>query len=118
MTIQHPCSALFESIGRDEAAYAELLDVFLEDAPQRVAAIQAAAVSGDAVVLAREAHSYKGSASLLEAGDVVDSAHRLELLARENMLAGAAELADRLASDSAALFAMIRRYRSAFLQAA
>ena len=118
MTVQHPCVTLFESIGRDEEIYAELLDLFLEDAPSRVTAIRAAVNAGDVSSLAREAHSYKGAAAVLEAVDVATGAQQLEQLARSGRLDGAAEIVDQLVLESAALFAMIRRYRSAFLCAA
>jgi HPt (histidine-containing phosphotransfer) domain-containing protein len=118
VTIQHPCTGLFESIGRDEEAYAELLDVFLEDAQPRVTAIRSAVEAGDMATLAREAHTYKGAAAVLEAGDITSCAHGLEQLARAGRLDGAAEIVDRLATESAALFEVIRRYRSAFLHAA
>jgi HPt (histidine-containing phosphotransfer) domain-containing protein len=118
VTIQHPCTALFESIGRDEEAYGELLDVFLEDAPPRVDAIQSAIHDGDIGTLAREAHTYKGAAAVLEATEVRQCADALELLARRGCLDGAADIANRLAAESAALFEIIRRYRSAFLHAA
>lgn len=118
MTVQHPCTALFESIGRDEEAYAELLDVFLEDAPPRVDAIRSAIDVGDIATLAREAHTYKGVAAVLEANEVRNCAQALELLARTGRLDGAADVANRLAAESAVLFDVIRRYRSAFLHAA
>lgn len=118
MTVQHPCTALFESIGRDEEAYAELLDVFLEDAPVRVTAIRSAIDAGDTATLAHEAHTYKGAAAVLEATEVGNAAHALELLARAGRLDGAADIANRLVVESAALFEIIRRYRTAFLRAA
>jgi HPt (histidine-containing phosphotransfer) domain-containing protein len=118
VTIQHPCIALFESIGCDEEVYAELLDVFLEDAPPRVNAIRRAVEDGDAPTLAREAHTYKGAVAVLEAREVAGDAHRLELLARDGRLDGAAAIADQLARESAVLFETIRRYRSAFAAAA
>ena len=118
MTVQHPSAALFESIGHDEETYAELLDVFLDDAPPRVEAIRAAVEAGDVTTLAYEAHTYKGAVAALEATDVAGFAHRLELLARAGCLDGAAEIVDRLAIESAVLFEVVRRYRSAFACAA
>jgi HPt (histidine-containing phosphotransfer) domain-containing protein len=118
VTVQHPCVALFESIGCDHETYAELLDVFLEDAPPRVHAIRAAIATGDVSTLAREAHTYKGAASVLEASDVAHDAQRLEALARAGRLDGAAEIAEQLASESAVLFDVIRRYRATSLCAA
>jgi HPt (histidine-containing phosphotransfer) domain-containing protein len=118
VTVQHPCAALFESIGRDEDAYAELLDVFLEDAPVRVDAIRSAIDDGDTATLANEAHTFKGAAAVLEAHEVGSCAHALELLARGGRLDGAADIANRLVVESTALFEVIRRYRAAFLRAA
>jgi HPt (histidine-containing phosphotransfer) domain-containing protein len=118
VTVQHPCTALFESIGRDEEAYAELLDVFLEDASPRVSAIRAAIEEGDIPTLAHEAHTYKGAAAVLEATEVRNCAEALEVLARAGRLDGAGDIANLLAAESATLFDVIRRYRSAFLRAA
>jgi histidine phosphotransfer protein HptB len=118
VTVQHPCTTLFESIGRDDEAYAELLDLFLEDASVRVDAIRSAIDEGDIATLAHEAHTYKGAAAVLEATGVQNSAEALELLARAGRLDGAADIAKVLAVESATLFEVIRRYRSAFLRAA
>jgi HPt (histidine-containing phosphotransfer) domain-containing protein len=106
--------ALFDSIGQDEAAFAELVDIFLEDAPQRVDAIRAAVLEHDAAVLAREAHTYKGAAAVLEATEVADCARQLEIMGRSGNLAGAFEIAEHLGTQSALLFATLRRFRIAF----
>jgi hypothetical protein len=47
VTVQHPCTALFESLGRDEEGCGALLDLFLEDSLPRVAAIRSAIDRGD-----------------------------------------------------------------------
>jgi HPt (histidine-containing phosphotransfer) domain-containing protein len=118
VTVQHPCTALFESLGRDDEACGALLDLFLEDSLPRVTAIRSAIDRGDIATLACEAHTYKGAAAVLEANEVRNYAEDLELLARTGCLDGAADIANRLAAESAALFEVIRRYRSAFLHAA
>ena len=118
VTVQHPCAVLFESIGCDEETYAELLEVFLDDAPPRVNAIRVAVESGDVSTVAREAHSFKGAAAVFEGSNVASFAHRLEVLARAGSLDGASEIVQGLATESAVLFDVIRRYRSAFAHAA
>lgn len=56
----------------------ELVDSFLEDAPQALAALRAAAVSGDAVAFRRHAHTLKsnghtfGTLALAEAARVLE----------------------------------------------
>lgn len=114
MTVQHPCAALFDSVGQDDVVFAELVDMFLDDAPPRVEAIRLAIESGDASTVAREAHTYKGAAVVLDAKDVASCAHELELLARSGNLAGAREIAARLEVHSKSLFNVIRRFRAAF----
>ena len=114
VTVQHPCIGLFESIGHDEAALAELMDIFLQDAPPRVAAICTAVQEHDDQVLAREAHAFKGAAAVLEATEVAECAHQLEVMGRTGNLAGAVEIAERLDACSATLFETLRRFRISF----
>lgn len=113
MTIPRPCAALLETLGGDDSMLGELLDLFLDDAPQRVAAIRAALTAGDAPALARAAHAYKGSAGALAADEVVQCAKQLEMLAKSGTLAGAAPIVELLQSRSDALFDVIRTYRAA-----
>lgn len=69
----------------------EVVDIFLEDAPQRVAAIREAATSGDAKALARAAHTLKGSAGHLGAKGLQALCARLE------EMVGGGEVDDALA---------------------
>jgi two-component system sensor histidine kinase/response regulator len=68
----------------------ELIDVFVEDAPQRIQCVRRALADRDADALNRAAHALKGSASNFGAADVVSRAQRLETLAHENDLDAAA----------------------------
>ena len=67
----------------DEALLHELIDVFLEDAPQRVAAVRAALDGRDASAVYKAAHALKGSAGNFGAPEVVGHALQVEALARE-----------------------------------
>jgi HPt (histidine-containing phosphotransfer) domain-containing protein len=79
----------------DRELLLELIDVFLEDAPQRIQAVRRALAAHDAEALYRAAHALKGSAGNFGAPDVVSRAIRLEALARENDL-DAADIEFRL----------------------
>ena len=70
----------------DRELLLELIDVFLEDAPQRIQAVRRALEAHDAEALYKAAHALKGSAGNFGAPDVVSRAIRLEAVARENDL--------------------------------
>lgn len=76
----------------DRDLLVELIEVFFEDAPQRVEAVRRALADRDAEALYKAAHALKGSAGNFGAPsiNVVGRANRLEALARENDLDAAA----------------------------
>src|SRR5687767_15836844 len=76
-----PCAALLERVGGDQQIFAELCDVFLDDAPKRLDLIRAALAAADTPTLQREAHAFKGAAAAFDAEDVVTAARQLEQLA-------------------------------------
>jgi HPt (histidine-containing phosphotransfer) domain-containing protein len=76
-----PCAALLERVGGDQDIFVELCDVFLDDAPRRLDSIRIALESGDAGVLRREAHAFRGEAAAFDAADVVTVAREIEQLA-------------------------------------
>jgi two-component system sensor histidine kinase/response regulator len=67
----------------------ELVAVFLEDAPRRLAAVRAAVAALDASALYKAAHALKGSAGNFGAAEVVSRALQLEAHARSGDLASA-----------------------------
>ena len=70
----------------------EVIDLFLEDGPQRVAAIAAAIDAADAVELMRAAHSLKGSSANVGARGLMGLCANLEQRGRNGSVAGAAQL--------------------------
>jgi HPt (histidine-containing phosphotransfer) domain-containing protein len=76
-----PCAALLERVGGDQQIFAELCDLFLDDAPKRLDLIRAALAAGDTPTLEREVHAFKGVAAAFDAEDVVTVARQLEQLA-------------------------------------
>lgn len=96
-------------VGGDRALALEILRMFLEDCPERMAAIKAAVEQGDAGGLCAAAHTFKASAGYLAAVHVVDAAALLERLAREGVLTDAPAAVDQLESAVARLVPEIRR---------
>ena len=70
----------------------ELIDAFLEDAPNMIQNMQSAAAEGDVETFRRNAHSLKSNAYTFGAADLGRLARELEVMGRENNLA----IGDRL----------------------
>ncbi|MGE0040523.1 MAG: Hpt domain-containing protein [Vicinamibacterales bacterium] len=83
---------------------AEVLELFLEDAPARVAAIEAAAAAGDTRGLERAAHGLKGSAGNIGALGLQAICKTLEACGRE----GDAGPVPALIADMGAEFGRVR----------
>ena len=71
----------------------ELIDTFLDDAPQLIQQLQSALAANDAESFRRAAHSLKSNAASFGASHVSGLAKELEMLGRENKLD---EVGDRL----------------------
>ena len=79
MNRYHELLALMEG---DQELLQELIEVFLEDAPQRIAAVRSALAARDAELLYKAVHTLKGSAGNFGAPEVVGHALQLEAHAR------------------------------------
>jgi HPt (histidine-containing phosphotransfer) domain-containing protein len=90
----------------------ELIDVFFEDAPERLDAVRRALADRDAGALYRAAHALKGSAGNFGAPNVVGRANRLEALARENELDASALEFELLETDVNQLVAELAAART------
>ena len=71
-------------MGGDNELLAELVTLFLEDAPQHLVKIQSAIEHENGVDLARSAHSLKGSAAVFGLKRLVRLLEKLEGLGHEN----------------------------------
>ena len=96
----------------DRELLLELIDVFLEDAPQRIQAARSALADRNADAVYRAAHALKGSAGNFGAPEVVGRANRLEALARENDLDAAAIEFEFLETDMNQLVAELGAARN------
>lgn len=84
--------SLLAMVGDDPEFVDELVDSFLEDSPQQIAALRAAASNGDADGLVRPAHTLKGSSASLGARGVESIGRAIEERGRAGTVEGVAEL--------------------------
>lgn len=104
-----------ESVGGDPELLLEVIEAFLIEGPQQLAAIHASLQAGDAKTLHRAAHTLKGSMRYFGARQLFDTALQLELLSdaalRQNQsLAESAPLIDRLDSQLPRLTAALKEH--------
>jgi len=71
----------------DDSFLRELVQIYLEDSPQRIAELEEALEQGDAGKLTRAAHSLKGSSSNFGATQLRTVSERIEKLGRDGALA-------------------------------
>jgi histidine phosphotransfer protein HptB len=88
--------ALYELLGGDREALTELVDAFLEEAPQTLAELRRGGDQRDAALVGRAAHTLKSNGSTFGAVELTSLCRRLEAAARADELADAADLIDRV----------------------
>jgi HPt (histidine-containing phosphotransfer) domain-containing protein len=98
-----------DNLGGDPELLRELLQFFLEIAPQQLDELQAVVAAGDTAAVSLQAHSMKGGAANVGAVQMAATARELEMLARGGSLTGAEALAARLRTDFANLQAVLPR---------
>ena len=91
--------ALGDLVGDDPELVASLVDVFLEEAPVRLAELRSGLEGGDAVLLGRAAHTLKSNALTFGALGLAGLSERLELTARGGDLSEAGPLVERTAVE-------------------
>src|SRR4051812_7322684 len=106
-------AAFDRQLGNDPALAREVLQMFIEDCPQRLAGIRAAVERGDADALRTAAHTLKGSAGYLAAAHVTDAAVLLEGIGREGRIADARAGLEQLEAAVARLMPEIHRAAAA-----
>jgi len=75
--------SLLERVAGDEALADELVELFLQDVPDRLKAIQHAHETGDMKTITLEAHTIKGSSSNIGANGMREAAFQLELSGKD-----------------------------------
>lgn len=77
---------LAASVAGDTAFVADLVNAYIADSTDQVAAIEAALGAGDAAALVRPAHTLKSSSATLGATALAATARTLEMAGREGIL--------------------------------
>ena len=96
-----------------EEAVESILDVFVQSADERIAALTAALAAGQPLEIKRAAHAFKSSAGTLGAKALAALLDEVETAAAAGNIAKARALGDRFADESAAVVAYVRRARVA-----
>jgi HPt (histidine-containing phosphotransfer) domain-containing protein len=86
----------------------EVLTLFLDDAPRRLAAIRDALERRDAAALLREAHTLKGAAAHIGAVTFERHCRQLEAMGRAASLDGASEVVQQIEMEFGRVSAEIR----------
>ena len=104
-------NGLRQRLGGDDELMTDVIQVFLEDLPARLAAIRSAVNGRNADALHTAAHALKGSAGNLSAGGLFEAARVLERIATESRM-DAAEAGWRRVSVEAANIIDVLRHHS------
>jgi CheY-like chemotaxis protein len=103
-------SALLKRLSGDRSLMVDVIRVFLEDLPARLAAIQGAVARRHAPELRAAAHELKGAAANLSAGGLFDAASALERAGAESHLDAAVGAWHGLSVEARMLTDALNRY--------
>ena len=95
-------------VGGDRRLLRELVGVFVEEAPGRLAELRRGAAARDAATVERVAHSLKGSAGLLGAASLQAASAELEERAVAKRVDGVADLVARVEGELERVLAFFR----------
>jgi CheY-like chemotaxis protein/nitrogen-specific signal transduction histidine kinase/HPt (histidine-containing phosphotransfer) domain-containing protein len=102
--------SLMERLGGDEQLLADVVRLFLDDCPVRLAAIKGAVDRRDADGIRTTAHALRGAAANLSARSLVESAAILERIGAEGHLDPAEAAWRRLSMDATSVMDMLRQF--------
>jgi len=100
--------ALRHRLSGNQELMSDVICVFLEDLPARLAAITDAVAACDAAALRAAAHALKGAAGNLSAGGLFEAAHMLERVAAESHMEAADAALRRLSVEAANVIDVLR----------
>ena len=86
-------------LGGDQGLLRELVGIFVDDGPKRLEALRAAMTAADVQQLEQVAHSLKGSAAILGAARLQESALALEEAAHDGRAESGVHLVAQLARE-------------------
>jgi HPt (histidine-containing phosphotransfer) domain-containing protein len=92
---------LLDSVGGDTEFLAELVDTYLADAPEQIAALREAISASDVAAVVRPAHTLKSASASLAALGLAEQCRRLELSATAGSFAGAHDAIEAISDEFA-----------------
>jgi HPt (histidine-containing phosphotransfer) domain-containing protein len=104
--------ALRHRLSGDDELMAEVIEMFIDDLPARLVAINDAVTARDAGALRAAAHALKGSAGNLSVASLADAAHILERIGGESRMDAADAAWRRLSIDAGNVLDALRQYLS------
>jgi HPt (histidine-containing phosphotransfer) domain-containing protein len=93
----------------DPAFLRELIDLFVDDVPGRIAEIEQGLATKDAVLLTRAAHTIKGSCSNFGAAKLKEISHAMEMQGKAGAFADAAASLVTLRAEFATVAAALKQ---------
>jgi signal transduction histidine kinase/CheY-like chemotaxis protein len=102
--------ALRHRLSGNRTLMADVIRVFLEDLPLRMAAIHDAVARRDTAALSAAAHALKGAAGNLSAGGLSEAAHVLERIADESHMDAAEAAWRQLSVEASHVIDRLRRH--------
>jgi HPt (histidine-containing phosphotransfer) domain-containing protein len=103
---------IMKRMGGDANLVAEVIRLFLEDCPIRLAAISAAVDLSDAEQIRMTAHALKGAAGNLSATALVDATAALERIGAEGRIPAARAAWRRLEAEAAVAMQTLREFET------
>jgi CheY-like chemotaxis protein len=111
-------SELMDRLGGDTDLLADVIRLFLEDCPKRLAAIKAAVDQRNPELIRTAAHALKGAAGVISAAALFEAAQTLERIGGEKRVEAAPAVWRVLSSEAANLMDTLRRMQKAAAPAA
>src|SRR5206468_2456391 len=106
------CDSLMARLGGDEELFSDVIRLFLDDCPARLAAIKAAVDERNAARLRTTAHALKGAASNLSAAGLFEATQTLERMGTEGRLEAVDAAWRRLAMEAASVIDALRQFET------
>jgi len=99
---------MMENFAGDAELFTQIAEIFLDDVPQQLAALQTAQDSGDLETLRAAAHKLKGSVATFAAREALTAAKALEQACKDGDAGRVATLAAAVQTETARLTTALR----------
>src|SRR2546421_6756819 len=108
--------SMLREAGAEQALYS-ILDTFLRQAPDRLAALAAAVATGTGGEIARAAHAFRGAAATIGAGTLAELLERVETTSRAGEVAAARDAFEQVSPVAHEAIEYLRSQRAAIPEA-